>query len=81
MGKIIRLKDYQFAIVKYIFIFLFYFSLSSITPYQADDFRIINSIPLDVNRLINYQQIISNPDASRNQHVASYYGINTIRTN
>ena len=42
---------------------------------------IINSIPLDVNRLINYQQITSNPDAVRNQHVASYYGINTIRTN
>ena len=42
---------------------------------------IINSIPLDVNRLINYQQITSNPDAPRNQHMASYYGINTIRTN
>ena len=42
---------------------------------------IINRIPLDVNRLINYQQITSNPDAVRNQHVASYYGINTIRTN
>jgi len=40
---------------------------------------IINRIQLDVNRLINYQQISSNPNYPRNRHVASYYGINSIK--
>ena len=48
--KLSKLKEYQFVIITNIFLFFFYFSLSSITPYQADDFRYkINPLAHDFN--------------------------------
>jgi hypothetical protein len=47
--------------------------------YNGETNITIKRISLDVNRLINYQQIRTNPNTPRNKHVASYYGINSIK--
>ena len=47
---------------------------------KGNDEIIINNIKIKTNRLISYNAIPENPSFARNQGIAKYYGIKTIRS-